>query len=255
MKLLALTAVLFTGLLLLMATGDFPAWGDAVSPANSSSLSHHYIQNVRVETKVPNIVTAVLADYRGYDTMFETVVIFVAGIAILAILRNNGDRRGEATIPPMTTPGRPPEGDDLITVMTARLVTPVLQVFALYVVAHGHLSPGGGFQGGVMLGASFILIALTHGLPEALRRLPENRAILLAGVGIVIYAGTGLLCQFLGGNFLDYHMLTKILPRDAAMARSDAILIVEIGVAFTVSASMFLIYANLSSRGRLQGGL
>lgn len=255
MKNLALAAVLITGLLLEMATWDFPAWGDPVSPANSSPLSHHYIQNVRVETKVPNMVTAVLADYRGYDTMFEAVVIFVAGIAILAVLRNKNEEAVEASIPPLTQPGRPPEGDDLITVMTARLAIPVIQLFALYVVAHGHHSPGGGFQGGVMLGASFILIALTYGLPEALRRFPESRAVLFAGVGILIYAGTGLACQLLGGNFLDYHVLSKVLPRDEAMARSDAMLVVEIGVAFTVSAIMFLIYANLSSRGRLQGGL
>ena len=107
-----------------------------------------------------------------------------------------------------------------------------------------------------MLGASFILIGLTSGLPEALKRMSEKRAVFLAGLGVLIYAGTGLICQFLGKNFLDYHILHKILPAtDAVMARSHAMLVVEIGVAFTVMAIMFIIYAVLSSRGRMQQGL
>ncbi len=107
-----------------------------------------------------------------------------------------------------------------------------------------------------MLGASFILIGLTSGLPEALKRMPEGRAIFLAGLGVLIYAGTGMLCLFMGENFLDYHILHKIMPgTDAVMARSHSMLIVEIGVAFTVMAIMFIIYAVLSSRGRMQQGL
>ncbi len=250
MKLIALITVLFTGGLLLFATGDLPAWGNPNAPASASELSQYYITQIRETTKVPNMVTAVLADYRGYDTMFETVVIFVAGIGILAVLR------GVAQAPLMPSVSERYEERDMITIMTCRLVVPVLQLFALYVVAHGHHSPGGGFQGGVMLGASFILIGLTSGLPEALKRMSEKRAVFLAGLGVLIYAGTGLICQFMGKNFLDYHILHKILPAtDVVMARSHAMLIVEIGVAFTVMAIMFIIYAVLSSRGRMQQGL
>lgn len=254
MKILAFIAVILVGALLLYATGDFPALGDPLSPANGSPVSRHYIQEVESETHVPNLVTAILADYRGYDTMFETVVIFVAGIAILAILRAVKD--DDLEIPPSHRADPPHEGTDLITVMTAKLATPVIQLFALYVVAHGHHSPGGGFQGGVMLGASFILLALTCGLPSTLKRLPEKRGILLAGLGIFIYSGTGLVCLLLGVNFLDYHILSQILPStDPIMARSHAMLIVETGVAFTVTSIMFMIYANLATGGKMKGGL
>lgn len=86
LKLLALMATLVTGALLLYGTKDFPEWGDPQSPANAH-LSPYYITKAVPETHVPNIVTAVLGDYRGYDTMFETVVIFCAGIAVMAVLR------------------------------------------------------------------------------------------------------------------------------------------------------------------------
>lgn len=252
MRALALFAVAFTGALLLSATGDFPAWGDANSPANGGALSTHYIEKVRIETKVPNIVTAVLADYRGFDTMFETVVVFVAGIAIIAVLRDFG--KGRRGYPPALA-NNLPEEPDLIVIQTCKLVIPILQIFALYVLAHGHHSPGGGFQGGVMLGASFILVALANGVEAANRILSEGKVILLAATGIVIYAGTGLVCMLLGKNFLDYHILSEILPTDPVMARSHAMLIVETGVAFTVTAIMFSIYANLATRGTLKGGL
>ena len=252
MKLIALLTVAMTGGLLLYATGDFPDWGDPDSPASVSPLSQYYITQTRVETEVPNLVTAILADYRGYDTLFETVVIFIAGFSILAVLGQARSRREDT----LAIPGERFEGRDMITTMACRQVVPVLQLFALYVLVHGHYSPGGGFQGGVMFGASFILIALTGGLPEALARLSEKRAAFLAGLGVLLYAGTGLACLLLGENFLDYHILHRLLPAtDAVKARYHSMLIVEIGVALTVAATMFLIYAALSSRGRMRGGL
>lgn len=86
MKALALVATLITGAILLYGTMDFPAWGDPQSPA-ATHLSNYYIENAVAETHVPNLVTAVLGDYRGYDTMFETVVIYCAGLAVVSVLR------------------------------------------------------------------------------------------------------------------------------------------------------------------------
>ncbi len=88
MKALAFVATLVTGAILLYGTMDFPAWGDPQAPA-SVHLSPHYIEEAVAETHVPNIVTAVLGDYRGYDTMFETIVIYCAGLAVVAVLRRS----------------------------------------------------------------------------------------------------------------------------------------------------------------------
>ncbi len=88
MKGLALFATMVTGALLLYGTRDFPAWGDPQAPANTY-LSPVYIEKAVEQTHVPNLVTAVLGDYRGYDTMFETVVIYCAGMAVVSVLRRN----------------------------------------------------------------------------------------------------------------------------------------------------------------------
>ena len=88
MNKLALIAVLITGSILLYGTKDFAPWGDPNAPA-AQYLSPHYIENAVEETSVPNLVTAVLGDYRGYDTMFETVVIFCAGMVVVAVLRRS----------------------------------------------------------------------------------------------------------------------------------------------------------------------
>jgi multicomponent Na+:H+ antiporter subunit B len=252
LKTLGLIAVCITGWLLLSAVSDFPEWGDPHSPANSYRLSQHYITETFSETSVPNMVTAVLADYRGYDTMFETVVIFTAGIAIIGILRRYGPS-GDGVPKPDAFTERPK--DDLIIQTTCRLLIPIIQLFALYVIAHGHHSPGGGFQGGVIFGASFILLALAHDLKTAQKRVPESRILTLAGIGIFIYAGFGFACLLLGNNFLDYSILHKIMPATPIEARSHSMLGVEIGVAFTVTAIMFSIYSNLASGGKMKEGL
>ena len=86
MKLLALIAVLMTGILLLYGTIDMPNWGDPDSPA-SIHVSPRYIEKTVEETAVPNVVTSVLVDYRGYDTLGETVVIFTAAMACILLIR------------------------------------------------------------------------------------------------------------------------------------------------------------------------
>jgi len=86
LKKTALLATLFTGALLLYGTGDFAPLGDPNAPA-ARHVSPVYIEKSVEQTHVPNIVTAVLADYRGYDTMFETIVIFCAGVVVVSVLR------------------------------------------------------------------------------------------------------------------------------------------------------------------------
>ena len=253
MKFFGLLAVVITGSLLIYAAEDFPDWGDPHSPANEYRVSRHYITQTLVETDVPNMVTAVLADYRGYDTLFETVVIFTAGIAIFAILRVF-PRKRDTIIPSFTSATL--EEPDIILVTTSRILVPIIQLFALYVIAHGHHSPGGGFQGGVIFGASLILLALTQNLQASLRRVSERRSLTIACAGIAVYGGIGLLCVLLGSNFLDYSELHRLLPGlTQVKARYYSMLGVEIGVALTVTAIMFSIYANLSSKGKLRDGM
>jgi multicomponent Na+:H+ antiporter subunit B len=252
LKIFGLLAVTLIGIMLLYAVGDFPDWADPASPA-SLHLSSHYITETIEETSVPNIVTSVLADYRGFDTMFETTVILAAGLAVLIILRRyrkkDLDEEEDAAKYDVSY-------QDTITQTVCRLMVPFMQLFALYVIAHGHHSPGGGFQGGVILGASFILLGISYDLKTILSRMREKSNIILANIGVLIYAGIGFLALLLGANYLDYSILSAILPSVTPVeARSLAMLGVEIGVGITVMAIVISVYTNLASHGRHDRGL
>lgn len=92
MRFIYAAIILVTGLFLIYGAMDMPIWGDPESPA-SLKVSPRYIEKAFDETAVPNMVTAVLADYRGYDTLGETTVIFAAGVCCLLILGSR--RKGE----------------------------------------------------------------------------------------------------------------------------------------------------------------
>lgn len=248
-----LFAFLVGGLLLWGAT-DFPKWGDPNSPA-STHLSNRYITEAYAKTHVPNLVSAILADYRNFDTMFETTVVFTAGTAIFLILRlplgalarRRNSEHAEVAVQPLPR--------DPILEMACRVLFPPIHLFGLYVLTHGHYSPGGGFQAGVILGASFILLAIGFDLRATLSRLPEVLFRPMAALGVAFYIGIGVLCLVLGGNFLDYKALLPVFPVDPSMVRSHGILLVECGVTLTVGAVIFAIYTNLVSRGNHREGL
>jgi multicomponent Na+:H+ antiporter subunit B len=92
LKVLAFISVVITGIILLYATQDMPDWGDPHSPA-SLHVSPRYLEKTLEETATPNAVTSVLADYRGYDTLGETSVIFTAGVSCILILRKRRSKK------------------------------------------------------------------------------------------------------------------------------------------------------------------
>lgn len=265
-----------TGGILILATQEFPPWGDPSSPA-SLHVSPRYLEKSIEETSVPNVVTSVLADYRGYDTMFETTVIFAAGMSCFMLLRVFGKTRDDSlylrhllTGVTLRVKGKRSAGTtleefeimdslwtpyDIILRTLCRFLIPFIQLFALYVIAHGHHSPGGGFQGGVILGASLILLAISQDMRTALDRIQEKTLAIVAAIGVSVYAGTGALCLVLGANFLDYASLSRAFLVNPVEARSLGIFLVEVGVGMAVMATMITIYHNLASEGLLDEGI
>ena len=132
---------------------------------------------------------------------------------------------------------------DRIVALSARLVTPFIQLFALYVIFHGHYSPGGGFQGGAMLAASFLLIRLSIGTDAAQLQFQRSWGTPGSSIGTLIFLGTGLIVVFLGVNFLDYSGLP--LGLSDVDLRNNGILIIELGVAIAVAATLTAIYDDL----------
>jgi len=144
------------------------------------------------------------------------------------------------------------EHDSVIVRTVVRALVPFIQLFALYVVFHGHGSPGGGFQGGVILAASYILIALALGRAELDRLVQEGAVLVLGALGVLIFALTGALGPVLGAPLLDYEVLS--LPGvHGPEARALGILIIEIGVAIGVAGALTLIFCRLAKAGEGEG--
>lgn len=131
--------------------------------------------------------------------------------------------------------------------VATKLLLPLILLFALYVQFHGDYGPGGGFQAGVIFGAGFILYALIYGLDKARRLMPPQVLRVGVSLGVLIYAGVGLLGLLLGGQYLDYNVLDS---HDPAHGQHLGILLVELGVGITVSSVMVTIFYAFAGRGR-----
>lgn len=131
------------------------------------------------------------------------------------------------------------EPQSAIVTCVVRTLVPFVQLFGLYVIVHGHTSPGGGFQGGVILAASAILLSLAFGSRDLQRRFSVMALTSFTSAGVLLYAGIGVVCLLLGANFLDYSILPGAEPRSLGM------LGIEIGVGITVTAALILIFYEI----------
>jgi multicomponent Na+:H+ antiporter subunit B len=139
------------------------------------------------------------------------------------------------------------ERHESVVVQTfVRLLTPLAQLFALYVLAFGHYSPGGGFQAGVILGATYILLALAFGRQTLDRKVNERLCLAIGAAGVLLYALTGVAGMVAGGAFLDYSRLP--LPVTPVRARYFGILFIETGVTLGVAATLTLLFCRLGDR-------
>ena len=121
---------------------------------------------------------------------------------------------------------------------TSHLLIPAILLFALYVQFHGDYGPGGGFQAGVIFASGIILYALLHGVKKAERVISLNLSKTMAAVGLLLYAGTGVLGIMLGGNYLDYN----VLAHEQTHGQHWGIFFIELGVGITVAAVMISIF-------------
>lgn len=92
--------------------------------------------------------------------------------------------------------------DDLFVKTITRMILPFIQVYGIFVVLHGHLSPGGGFSGGAIIGAGIVLYTLAFGLEKGKKKMPHEVSLKIETSGILIYAGMGLVGIFAGYHFL-----------------------------------------------------
>lgn len=136
--------------------------------------------------------------------------------------------------------------DFFVLRVVAKLLIPFMLLFALYVQFHGDFGPGGGFQAGVMSAAAIIFYALIFGLPAAREVVPDAAVESMIAAGVLIYGGVGVAGLLLGGNYLDYFVLSA----DPVAGQHRGIFWVEIGVLITVCGVMLKIFYVFAGRGR-----
>lgn len=233
--LVPLLVVGVTGAALIYGTLDIPLLGDPAAPAHQH-VAPRYVQQTAAEMGIPNMVTAVLASYRGFDTLGETLVIFTAGLGVLLLL---GVREG-----PETRPGHSAIGSQPVLRLVVKMLIPFILLFALYVQLHGDYGAGGGFQAGIILATALVLYALVFGEDLARQVAPPFWLLRLAAVGILLYGGVGLFALLNGRSFLDY----AALDADPVAGRHMGILLVELGIGVCVFAVVLSIFYALSGR-------
>lgn len=131
-----------------------------------------------------------------------------------------------------------------IVLIVSRALSPFIMLFGWYVIAHGHYSPGGGFQGGAMLAASLLLVRLTAGTALAELQFKKSWTVPIGILGVSIFFGIGVLAMISGGDFMNYEYL--VIPGfTGAALRSFSILLVEVGIGLAVMAILVSIYDDL----------
>jgi multicomponent Na+:H+ antiporter subunit B len=235
--LLPLLVVGITGAALVYGMIDVPALGDPTAPIHLY-MAPRYIEVSPTEIGVPNMVTSVLASYRGYDTLGETTVIFTAGLAVMLLL---GIREGHNR-----KASRLAIGDFLVLRVVVKVLIAFILLYALYVQMHGDYGAGGGFQAGVIFATGFVIYDLVFGEEDVRRVMPPHWLGRLAVLGLFLYAGTGIVTMLLGHQFLDY----SALAHDPVHGQHLGILVIELGVGTTVFSVILSIFYAFSGMRR-----
>lgn len=138
--------------------------------------------------------------------------------------------------------------ESIIVRYVSRILVPFIQLYGLYVVLHGHLSPGGGFSGGAILGASMVLYALSFGLAEGGKKLPHEATSIMESGGALLFAGMGLLALLLGANYLGNKSAGLPLGTPGNLFSSGAIMVITFGVGMKVASTMITLFFNLAEK-------
>lgn len=237
----ALAAVLGTVLIafLLLTVSDLPPFGSADVPSNNAVVTR-YVRDGLKETGAVNIVAGVILDYRAFDTLGESHVLYTALTAVLILLLSLDGKEAPD----------PEEGllrrDGILTI-TASVVVPIVITFGIYVLLNGHLGPGGGFSGGAIIGAGLILysIAFGFGRLERILNLRSFRIVCLAA--LCFYSVSKCYSFFCGANGL-HTIFSPGTP--GRILSAGLILPLNVAVGVVVACTMYGLY-SIFQRGRI----
>jgi multicomponent Na+:H+ antiporter subunit B len=199
-----------------------------------SGVKDVYLKETVDNLKVSNAVTSIVVNFRGFDTLGEVTVLFLAVTALGSILHKRRHEHAKRQVLFASS-----------TIVTAgsKLLFPAIILLGAYVFIHGHLSPGGGFQGGVIIATGFLLMLLAYEDYS----VSHTYLTVIESVAGITFAGVGLAGLIMGKTFLENFMPSGILNN---LFSGGIIPIIYIAVGFKVAAELTgVIYTVLHEKG------
>lgn len=262
-KMYQIAAVIFCLTLIsimLVTVSWLPPNGNPDNPVNNE-VSARYIEKGLQETGAVNIVTGMILDYRAFDTFGESNVLFIATVTVLILLRL--DKEKKAPVKPGTPVYEKPADEltiaraaaddrvyepknDVILQKVAGFLVPIIIIFGIYVILNGHLSPGGGFSGGAIIGAGLILYLNAFGFEKTERFFTEKTYKWTCFFSLSFYCLAKSYSFFTGANHLESGIP---LGTPGAILSSGLILPLNICVGLVVACTMYAFYALFRKGG------
>lgn len=239
---------IFLMILLMLTISYLPATGAADKPVNNE-VAKRYIENGLEETGAVNIVSGMILDYRAFDTLGESHVLFTATVTVLIMLRLDKDKKGKlssAARENMENDRLYEPKNDAILQMAASFLVPIIIIFGIYVILNGHLGPGGGFSGGAIIGAGLILYLNAFGFAKTERFFTEKTYKWVSFFSLSFYCIAKSYSFYTGANQLE-----SVIPKGTpgAILSSGLILPLNIAVGLVVACTMYAFYAMFRKGG------
>lgn len=190
---------------------------------NRDNVGDYYIDKTPSELKVSNAVTAIVVNYRGFDTLGEVTVLFLAATGLSSIMyrrRRKGEKQIRAKLP-----------SSRIVQIGGQILFPIIILLGAYVFIHGHLSPGGGFQGGAIIATATLLMLISY------RKFKVNHNTIswIESIAGVVFAAIGFVGLILGMTFLENFLPTGEMNE---LLSGGIVGIIYVAVGFKVASEL-----------------
>ncbi len=233
---------------LLQTVAHMPRFGAADVPGNNLVIKR-YIERGLQETGAVNIVAGMILDYRAFDTLGESTVLFIAACAVLILLRIDLDDKGrpmQQLIAEESDDRHYEPKNDRVLQGSAMILTPVILLFGIYVLFNGHLGPGGGFSGGAIISSGLILYLNAFGFRRAGRFFTYKTFVWFSFTALGFYAVAKAYSFFMGANGLESGIPLGV---PGAILSGGLILPLNIAVGLVVACTMYIFFALFRKGG------
>ena len=232
-------------LMLLTAVSWLPPVGATDNPA-SNEVAAKYIEDGLQDTGAVNIVTGMILDYRAFDTFGESNVLFIATCTVLILLRSDKKKDKKQEEAQQRREQHYEPKDDSILQRITFLLFPIIVIYGIYVILNGHISPGGGFSGGAIIGAGLILYANAFGFEKLNRFFTEKTYKWISFAALAFYCLAKSYSFFTGANHLESGIP---LGQPGAILSAGLILPLNICVGMVVACTMYAFYTLFRKGG------